>query len=95
MSQNEEQFKLGSTWKNWRLLFCVERGKPWNRQSLGRRSFIPLLKRASLPDIRFHDLRQTCATLLLRRGHYPKLVQELLGYASVATTLDRYSHVLP
>jgi integrase len=37
----------------------------------------------------------TCATLLLSRGHHPKLVQELLGHASVALTLDRYSHVLP
>jgi integrase len=46
-------------------------------------------------DIRFHDLRHTCATLLLSRGHHPKLVQELLGHASVALTLDRYSHVLP
>jgi integrase len=36
-----------------------------------------------------------CATLLLSRGHHPKLVQELLGHASVAITLDRYSHVLP
>jgi integrase len=51
--------------------------------------------KAGLPDIRFHDLRHTCATLLLSRGHHPKLVQELLGYASVALTLDRYSHVLP
>jgi integrase len=45
--------------------------------------------------IRYHDLRHTCATLLLSRGHHPKLVQELLGHASVALTLDRYSHVLP
>jgi integrase len=53
------------------------------------------LSRPGLPDIRFHDLRHTCATLLLSRGHHPKLVQELLGHASVAMTLDRYSHVLP
>ncbi len=45
--------------------------------------------------MRFHDLRHTCATLLFSRGHHPKLVQELLGHASVALTLDRYSHVLP
>jgi integrase len=62
---------------------------------VARTSFKPLLKRAGLPDIRFHDLRHTCATLLLSRGHHPKLVQELLGHASVALTLDRYSHVLP
>jgi integrase len=57
--------------------------------------FKPLLERAELPDIRFHDLRHTRATLLLSRGHHPKLVQDLLGHASVAPTLDRYSHVLP
>jgi hypothetical protein len=60
-----------------------------------RTSFKPPLKKAGLPDIRFHDLRHTCATLLLSRGHHPKLVQDLLGHASVALTLDRYSHVLP
>jgi integrase len=63
--------------------------------NVARTSFKPLLERAELPDIRFHDLRHTCATLLLSRGHHPKLVQELLCHASVALTLDRYSHVLP
>jgi integrase len=47
------------------------------------------------PDICFHDLRHTCATLLLSRGHHPKLVQELLGHATIAMTLNRYSHVTP
>ena len=47
--------------------------------SVGWQSFKPLLKKAGLPDIRFHDLRHTCATLLLSRGHHAKLVQELLG----------------
>ena len=93
-AQNEERLRLGSMWEDWGLLFCAERGAPWSRQSLTRCSFKPLLERAD-PDIRFHDLRHTCATLLLSRGHHPKLVQELLGHASVAITLDRYSHVLP
>ena len=94
-TQNEERLKLGSIWEDWGLLFCTERGTPWSRQELTRRSVKPLLKRAGLPDIRFPDLRHTCATLLLGRGHPPKLVQELLGHASVAITLDRYSRVLP
>ena len=46
-------------------------------------------------DISFHDVRRSCATLLVSRGHHPKLVQELLGHASVTMTLQRYSHVLP
>jgi hypothetical protein len=53
-------------------------------ENLDKRSFKPLLKRAGLPKIRFHDLRHTCATLLLGRGVHPKLVQELLGHATIA-----------
>jgi integrase len=53
------------------------------------------VKKARLPHIRFHDLRHTCATLLLVQGTHPKYVQELLGHATIAITLDTYSHVLP
>ncbi len=53
------------------------------------------MERAKLPRIRFHDLRHTCATLLLSKGTHPKFVQELLGHATVAITLDTYSHVVP
>jgi integrase len=48
-----------------------------------------------VPDIRFHDLRHTCATLLLGKGVHAKFVQELLGHATISITLDTYSHVLP
>jgi integrase len=68
---------------------------PLNRHNLSQRSFKPLLQRAELPQMRFHDLRHTCATILLSRGQHPKLVQELLGHATIAITLDTYSHVLP
>jgi integrase len=57
--------------------------------------FKPLLKQARLPMVRFHDLRHTCATLLLGRNVNPKIVSEMLGHASIAITLDTYSHVLP
>jgi integrase len=43
----------------------------------------------------FHDLRHTCATLLLKQGVNPKFVQELLGHADISLTLNVYSHVLP
>jgi integrase len=52
------------------------------------------LNRAELPPIRFHDLRHTCATILLMAGKHPKFVQELLGHASINITLDTYSHVI-
>jgi integrase len=94
-AQNAERLKLGDLWEDNNLVFCTTAGKPLDFRNVATASFKPLLKKAGLPDIRFHDLRHTCATLLLSRGHHPKLVQELLGHASVAITLDRYSHVLP
>ena len=65
------------------------------RQVEVNRFFKPLLKRAELPDIRWHDLRHTYATLLLARGTHPTYVQKSLGHASVQLTLDRYSHWMP
>ena len=94
-AQNTERLKAGSLWVGDNFVFCTHAGRPLDFRNLATASFKPLLKKAGLPDIRFHDLRHTCATLLLSRGHHPKLVQELLGHASVAMTLDRYSHVLP
>jgi len=94
-AQNAERLKAGSLWQDNGLVFCTHGGRPLDSHNVARTSFKPLLERAGLPNIRFHDLRHTCATLLLSRGHHPKLVQVLLGHASVALTLDRYSHVLP
>ena len=53
------------------------------------------MKRAGLRPIRFHDLRHTCAALLLSKDVNPKVVSEMLGHASVSITLDIYSHLLP
>ena len=59
------------------------------------RTFKALPRRADLPaSTRLYDLRHTCATLLLNSNVHPKYVQELLGHASIAQTLDTYSHVL-
>ena len=93
--QLEERVRLTGFWKDHDLVFTSGFGTPISRADLITRSFKPLLKKAGLPDIRFHDLRRTCATLLLGRGVHAKLVQELLGHSSVAVTLDPYSHVLP
>jgi integrase len=53
------------------------------------------VKKAMLPKIRLHDLRHTHATLALRAGIHPKVVSERLGHATVAITLDTYSHAVP
>lgn len=57
--------------------------------------FHSALERADLEKIRVHDLRHTVATLLLKAGEHPKVVQEILGHSSIAITLDLYSHVAP
>jgi integrase len=93
--QLEEKIRLTGLREDSGLIFTTHRGTYVNPENLIKRSFKPLLKRAGLPDIRFHDLRHTCATLLLGRGVHPKLVQELLGHATIAMTLDTYSHYLP
>src|SRR5215212_11034687 len=62
-----ERLKAGTLWQDNGLVFCTHGGRPLDSHNVARTSFKPLLKRAELPDIRFHDLRHTCATLLLTR----------------------------
>jgi integrase len=77
-------------------VFPSRRGTPLSVQNVYSQSWKPLLKRAGLPaSTRMHDLRHTCATLLLSRGVPVKVVSEMLGHASVTITLDTCSHVLP
>jgi integrase len=93
--QAEEKLKAGSLYASQGLVFAGEGGGFINPSNLRQRSFAPLLKRAGLQQITFHDLRHTCASILFRSNIHPKFVQELLGHASVAITLDTYSHMLP
>jgi len=94
--QVEEQLRVVAQWAdNGGLVFTTTIGTPLDAQNIVNRHFKPLLKRTGLPDIRWHDLRHSCATLLLSRGTHPTYVQKLLGHASVQLTLDRYSHWMP
>ena len=94
--QLEEREHLAGLWQDQGLVFTSGVGTPINRHNLLHRSFKPLLEKVGLPhSVRFHDLRHTCATLLLSKGIHPKLVQELLGHSNVSITLDTYSHILP
>jgi integrase len=85
----------GDNYQDQGLIFPSRKGTPMNARNLTARSLKPLLKRTELPDIRLHDLRHTCATLMLCEGVHIKLDQELLGHATISITLDTYSHVLP
>jgi len=92
--QVEKSLALASAYRDHRLVFVSPQGTHLSGFAL-RRAFYRLLLEAGLPRIRFHDLRHTHASLLLARGVHPKIVSERLGHASIAITLDIYSHVLP
>ncbi len=93
--QLEEKLKLAGLWQDFGLVFPSRAGTPMDADNLVQRSFEPLLERAGLPRVRFHDLRRTLATVLLSGGTHPKVVQEMLGHANISQTMDTYSHVLP
>jgi integrase len=93
--QLEEMGRMGSLYQPGGLVFATEVGTLINPSNLRNRSLKPLLKAAGLRPVRFHDLRHTCATLLLSKNVNPKIVSEMLGHASVSITLDVYSHLMP
>jgi integrase len=94
--QVEEREMLAKSWRDHGLVFCTQLGTPLNRNNIHSRSFKPLVARAGLPPtVRFHDLRYTLATLMLKSGEHPKVVQEMMGHATINISLDTYSHVLP
>jgi integrase len=96
VSQTAERLVKGDVWENKDVLvFTNQTGGPLDGTLLLRKCFRPLLKKAGLPVVRFHDLRHTAATLLLGRGVHPKIVSEMLGHSTVNITLDLYSHVTP
>ena len=69
-------------------------GEPVNPNTLTS-VFAHFVERLDIPKVRFHDLRHTHATHLLKEGVHPKVAQERLGHATIAVTLDLYSHVMP
>jgi len=89
----ERQF-AGDKGQDIDLIFATHIGTPVEDTNLVK-LFKSALRQAGLPEIRFHDLRHTAATLMLLQGVHPKVVQERLGHSTIGMTLDIYSHVLP
>jgi site-specific recombinase XerD len=88
------QLLAGKRWQDRGLVFMSAVGTPFEPRNVTRR-FKALLTAAGLPNIRLHDLRHSCATLLLAQGVNPRVVMETLGYSQVSLTLNTYSQVLP
>ena len=77
-------------------VFTAPEGGPLRRDLLHRRIFQPAVKAAGLPNgLRMHDLRHTCASLLIALNAHPKVIQEWLGHKSITVTMDVYGHLLP
>jgi len=85
---------LGTQLTDDSLVFCHYDGNPFRPNSVTR-AFKNLADKAGVKAIRFHDGRHTHASIMLKRGIHPKIVQERLGHSSIQITLDRYSHVAP
>jgi integrase len=92
--QLETRLAAGGRWQEGGFVFTSGIGTPIEPRRITR-EFRALLKRAGLPLIRLHDLRHSCATLLLAQGVSARVVMETLGHSQVSLTLNTYSHVLP
>ena len=84
----------GIKFTNNRLLFCEYNGEPLKPNTVSQH-WTRFLQRLNYPHIRFHDLRHTHASWMLKKGVSPKVIQERLGHSTISTTLDIYSHVTP
>lgn len=92
--QAQDQLLAGSRWRETGCVFTTSIGTPLEARNVVR-SFKEILARAGLPDVRFHDLRHSCATLLLVQGVSPRVVMEILGHSQISLTMNTYSHVVP
>jgi integrase len=92
-----EQLELQKTAKKWQdndLVFPNLSGGYLHPNHMGEK-FRRILKEAGLPDIHFHDLRHSAATILMCMGVNIKVIQELLGHSDISITLRIYGHLLP
>ena len=77
------------------LVFCNRDGGVLDGDNLRHRVFYPLLEKADIPKVRFHDIRHTFASLLLQQGESLAYVRDQMGHASIMTTVDIYGHLVP
>jgi integrase len=93
--QKAERLAAGPAWQDHGFIFTRANGAPLRGTHVLERQFRPLLRRAGLPPVRFHDLRHTAATLLLADGVNVLVVSQLLGHSDISMTLGVYAHLNP
>ena len=76
-------------------VFTAAEGGPVHHHNFRHRHYTPAVERAQLPGVRFHDLRHTCAALLIAAGRHLEEVKNYLGHSSIRVTSDRYGHLFP
>lgn len=89
--QEENKNALGEAYHKSGFVCCWENGEPLKVSYISH-AFSDLLKKNNLPHIRFHDIRHSTATALLRSGVNLKVIQEILGHSTMATTANFYLH---
>ncbi len=92
--QAEERAATGNSVRRDDLVFTTPEGEPLEGTTVSRH-FHRHLDQAGLSQRRFHDLRHSCATLLMVQGVSPRVVMDVLGHSEIAMTMNTYSHVIP
>jgi integrase len=93
--QLEDRLRVGPRWEDHDYVFPSSRGTPMSGDNLVRRNLKPLLEKAGLPSLTFHELRHTFASLSFAAREHPGMVQKILGHSSIVQTMDTYSHLVP
>ena len=91
--QQDAKAQAGPSWEDWGLVFATPRGTPLTRHNVTK-EFQTLLEQSGLPRQWFHDLRHTCASLLLAQNVQARDVMEVLGHSQISLTMNTYSHVM-
>ena len=94
LRQKQQERWGGLKWQEKDFVFATSLGTPIDPDKV-RRRFKQVLKTAGLRDMRFHDLRHSCASFLLAQGVQPRTIMELLGHSQIGLTMNTYSHVMP
>lgn len=92
--QQQDKRAAGAEWIDLGLVFTTDSGRHVEPRNLNT-AFVRLIARSGVRAIRFHDLRHTCATLLLSRGVSPRMVMDVLDHSQIAVTMNVYGHVIP